>query len=249
MQELLKLKKNTLLFFLFSILGLLSCNENAKPNTKATDFDSTQIDSAKIEDAIDQSANNENESNQFDSISSINFDLFSLNFHNFHFSGIENKQVINEDTVVIETIIGGEEFEGIMLTFNSEVLYDFNIEQRYETSVTLMAEGPHCDLTDWEHFVSEWQTVSKNHLEEYFLYSYNEKERQLFPNVSKDALIKAAKKHCGDEWSEQIKTISTPNDYPCGVSISRYFLKISGKRMDNGKAIQKLIIIVSPMGC
>lgn len=243
MQQLIKLS------IFFSLIVVFSCNDNAKPNTKATDFDSVKIDHAKIEGAIDPSANNENESNQFDSISSINFDLFSLNFHNFHFSGIDNKQVIEEDTVVIETIIGGEEFEGIMLTFNSEALYDFNIEQRYETSVTLMAEGPHCDLTDWLHYVSEWQPVSKNHLEEYFLYTYKDNERQLFPSVSKDALTKAAKKHCGDEWSEQIKALSTPNDYPSGVSISRYFLKISGKRMDNGKSVQKLIIVVSPMGC
>lgn len=243
------MKKTSITFIILFIILFASCNENTKSNPKAADLDSTQIDSTKIEDAIDQSANNENESNQFDSISSIKFNLFSLNFHNFHFSGIDNKQVIEEDTVVIETIIGGEEFEGIMLTFNSEALCDFNIEQRYETSVTLMAEGPHCDLTDWLHYVSEWQPVSKNHLEEYFLYTYKDNERQLFPSVSKDALTKAAKKHCGDEWSEQIKALSTPNEYPSGVSISRYFLKISGKRMDNGKSVQKLIIIVSPMGC
>jgi hypothetical protein len=38
MQELIKLS------IFLSLFALLSCNEKAKPNTKATDLDSTQID-------------------------------------------------------------------------------------------------------------------------------------------------------------------------------------------------------------
>ena len=123
------------------------------------------------------------------------------------------------------------------------------VEESYETSLTITDEGPHCDLTEWEHYIDNWRPLYKNHLEEYPLYTYGEKESQKFPNVSVQQIQAAVEKHCGSEWANKIKTIQSPTEYPAGVSISRYYIRISGKRKDNGLPFQKTLVINSPMGC
>lgn len=237
------------LFFFLPLIALLSCNENAKTNTKGKDLDSIQIDSAKIEGAIDQSANNENESNPFDSICLISFEEFSIQIPNFHYENLPNSiSPIKADIFWITAEIG-EVFEDRIIYINSENVENLVVEETYETSLTIMDEGPHCDLTDWEHYIDNWRPLYKNHLEEYPLYTYSDKESEKFPNVSVQQIQAAVKKHCGNEWADKIKNIQSPNDYPAGVGISRYYLRVSGKRKDNGASFQKTLVINSPMGC
>jgi hypothetical protein len=54
---------------------------------------------------------------------------------------------------------------------------------------------------------------------------------------------------CGEEWAKMIKNNNSPTQYPSAVDVSRYFLRITGKRKDNGKTITKIIVIETPMGC
>ena len=64
-----------------------------------------------------------------------------------------------------------------------------------------------------------------------------------------DELREAVKEHCSEEWAELLQNAKKPTEYPSAVSISRYFLRVTGKRKDNGQTVTKMIIIETPMGC
>lgn len=143
----------------------------------------------------------------------------------------------------------GETIEGQELSINDTNFENVVIEQSYETSVTIMNEGPHCDLYDWTHYQSPWVELEKNNKGSYRCLNYEGEDYERFVDVSLEELKAAIARECGEYWSEIAKDIKGPNDYPAGVTISRYFLRISATSKSTQERIQKLIIIQSPMGC
>jgi len=133
--------------------------------------------------------------------------------------------------------------------------YQFRIEQQYETSISLMDAGPHMDLLNWKHYLSEWnilQSVAKH--------SFVSKEvtSNKFPDVTRAEIIQATKEQSalwvrdgydpGDRWVKLARKCKSPTDYPSGVSISKVVLRISIKIGNDWKEISKIDFIV-PMGC
>ncbi|MBE9584684.1 hypothetical protein IM792_09525 [Mucilaginibacter sp. JRF] len=184
-----------------------------------------------------------------DTTVTIKFPEISLNI---------NRLVLFEDTITTKDakadtmylIAGlGETIEGQLISVNSDNLLNLKLEQRYETSVTIQDEGPHCDLTEWKHYDSEWKPLPKNKNGQFTCLSYTEDEWQKFPDVSIAELKKAVEKHCGERWSNHIKNVKSPTDYPSAVSVSRYFLRITGQQKSSKKEIEKLIVIEILMGC
>jgi hypothetical protein len=160
----------------------------------------------------------------------------------------EKMERIQKDTAEIEAEVG-ETIEGRTISISSEQLIGLNIEQRYETSVTIMNEGPHCDLIDWKHFNSGWNSLKQNSSGQFVGDKYTEQDYTIFPEVSMDELKQTVKELCGEDWFKLLEKTNSPLEYPCTVNISRYFLRITGKRKDNGQKVTKLIIIKTPMGC
>lgn len=191
-------------------------------------------------------ANNEEE---VDTITSIKFDELSISINRLIIYD-EDKKIdqIQKDTVEIYAELG-ETIEGQLISFSSDKLTGLIVEQRYETSVTIMNEGPHCDLTDWKHFYSNWKPLQTNNLGQFICYKYTKKEYEKFPKISIDNLKQKVKDQCGDEWLKLIENVKKPTEYPSGIGISRYYLRVIGQRKDNGKTVTKLIIIETPMGC
>lgn len=178
----------------------------------------------------------------------IKFNEFSLSLKNFSSDGETSKTIrVKNDTVSISTEIG-ETIEGKLISIVSNQLTNVTIEQRYETSVVIANEGPHCDLVNWEHYTSDWKQLkrSKN---AFMTNKYTEADGQKFPEVQIDDLKKKVREQCGEEWFKLVENIKKPTELPSAVEISRHFLRIKGKRKDNGKTVTKLITIKQPMGC
>ena len=135
-----------------------------------------------------------------------------------------------------------------IIGIETNVLENVKIEQRYETSLTIMDEGPHRDLTEWKHFSSEWKTLKQKN-GKFLCLSYSEKETEKFPESSIEELKAEVKVKCGEKWARHIENVTSLTEYPCGIAISRYFLRITGQFKTNGKKISKLIVIENPMGC
>ncbi len=184
-----------------------------------------------------------------DTATRLRFNEFSVTFNRLVVYEEDRSTAIrNTDSVQIGAEMG-ETIEGQLLRISDSQLTGLKVEQRYETSITIMNEGPHCDLTEWKHFYSEWNTLKLNNKGQFICDSYTEADYTKFPDVAIEDLQRAAKEHCGRDWFKLIESIKSPNEYPSAVWISRYQLRITGQHKDNGKPVTKFITINVPMGC
>jgi len=215
----------------------------------ATQNDSIVSDTISISNQISNPSTLTNDEEIVDTITTIKFNELSISINRLIIYD-ENKKIeqIQKDTVEIYAELG-ETIEGQLISISSDQLTGLTVEQRYETSVTIMNEGPHCDLTDWEHFYSDWKRLQANNSGQFICDKYSEKEYEKFPEISIDDLKQKVREQCGDEWLKLVEKVKSPTEYPSGVSISRYYLRITGQRKDNEQTVTKLIIIETPMGC
>jgi hypothetical protein len=143
----------------------------------------------------------------------------------------------------------GETLQGSFISITSKKWDNIQIEQKVETSVTIMDEGPHCDLVNWRHFTTNWTKLKETQKSSFTAITYQNGETTRFPTVEMKKLQKAANKQCGQEWGDLVNKCKSPNDYPCGVGTSRYFIKVIGIDNVTGKKMTREITIRIPMGC
>lgn len=149
----------------------------------------------------------------------------------------------------------GEWVSKVNLRPASSASVEFRVEQQYETSLTLMDEGPHMDLRNWKHHVSAWEPLEQRSGLSFALKDVDVKE---FPKVEGSEIVEAtiveskrwkAQGYPGsDRWIAAAKKCESATTYPCGVSVSKVRLKISVKESGEWKPIQ-IVELVLPMGC
>ena len=228
---------------------LCSCNNTSTNKTETTQNDSIVNDTISISNQTNVLATPINDEVAVDTITTIKFIELSISINRLIIYD-EDKKIdqIQKDTVEIYAELG-ETIEGQLISISSDQLTGLTVEQRYETSVTILNEGPHCDLTDWKHFYSDWKRLQPKSTGQFICDKYTEKEYEKFPKISIDDLKQKVKEQCGDEWFKLVEKVKAPTEYPSGVSISRYYLRVTGQRKDNGQTVTKLIVIETPMGC
>jgi hypothetical protein len=233
---------------IFSILTLAifcSCSNTSTNNPETIKNDSIIIDTTNISS---KSSTNIETENAEETVLDIKFQELSLSINRLLINDEDKKlEQIQKDTVTLYLELG-EPIEEQKISISSNQLTNLTVEQRYETSITIMNEGPHCDLTDWKHFYSDWKQLKVNSEGQFICDKYSESDGVKFPKISIEELKKKVKEQCGNDWVKLIEKIKSPTDYPSGVSISRYFIRLTGKRKDNGSKVTKLIIIETPMG-
>jgi hypothetical protein len=220
----------------------ISCNNSLKQEYTEESARPASLNNEPVSDSVFSNL----EAVKYEELTTtIHFNEFRLDIQNFSTFDENDLPAISEtDTLTINADIG-ENLSRSSLVI-SEELTDVKIEQRYETSVTIMDEGPHCDMVDWKHYTSEWKTLKSETANIFKCADYTEKEHEKFPEVSLQELREAIKKHCGEQGIEHIKS---PVDYPSGVGISRIYLRISGTEKSTGKTVLKYLIFEIPMGC
>jgi hypothetical protein len=237
------------IFSIVTLTILCSCNNSSTDKTVATQNDRVVSDTTSISNQTSNPLTLTNDEEEVDTITTIKFNELSISISRLIVYNEDKKiEQIQKDTVEIYAELG-ETIEGQLISISSDQLSGLTVEQRYETSVTIMNEGPHCDLTDWKHFYSDWQRLQANNSGQFICDKYSEKEYEKFPKISIDDLKQKVKDQCGDEWLKLVEKIKSPTEYPSGVGISRYYLKVTGQRKDNGQTLTKLIIIETLMGC
>lgn len=234
---------------ILTLTALCACNSSSTTKTETVKNDSIVSDTTSISNKTSNATTITQANEDADTITTIKFNELSISVNRLIIYDEEKKlNQIQKDTVEIYAELG-ETIEGQLISVSSDQLINLTIEQRYETSVTIMNEGPHCDLTDWKHFYSEWKLLKSNNAGQFTCDKYSEKEYEIFPKISIDDLKNKVKEQCGDEWFKLVEKVKTPTEYPSGVSISRYYLRVTGQRKDNGQTVTKLIVIETPMGC
>ncbi|ENA1795703.1 hypothetical protein ABF176_002550, partial [Flavobacterium psychrophilum] len=152
------MKKSHTTLIISVVFIFLACNNSTKKIEIITPNLESLENSKKTSLHISKAENTtENEVVENDSLTKIKFNELSI-FINKHIIFDEEKKLnqINKDTVNIFVELG-ETIENQKIKVYSQQITDLIIEQRYETSVTISNEGPHCDLNDWKHFYSEWK--------------------------------------------------------------------------------------------
>lgn len=236
------------IFSILTLTILCSCN-NSINKTETSQNDNIASNTTSISYQTSALTTPTNDEVAIDTITTIKFNELSISINRLIIYD-EDKKIdqIQKDTVEIYAELG-ETIEGQLISISSDLLTGLTVEQRYETSVTIMNEGPHCDLTDWKHFYSDWKRLQTNTSGQFICDKYTEKEHEKFPKIIINDLKQEVKEQCGDNWFKLVENVKTPAQYPSGVGISRYYLKVSGQRKDNGQTVTKLIIIETPMGC
>jgi hypothetical protein len=244
----MKLRNNIILIFTIILLG---CGEDKKTSTNQIGQESSKIiekaDTPIAEKEIEE-PKTESKPQLNDNSLKIRFEEFIIEIDSLEFWDEEAKLTEQQkDTARIHLELG-ETIEGQKLIVQKIKKGDIRIYQRYENSVTVMNEGPHCDLTEWKHYNSDWKQL-KIENGQFLTDSYSEADWEKFIKVDMAELREAVRKQCGDGWAEHVKEVKSPNEYPCGVSTSRIFFKIEFIEQDSKDLKERIISFEIPMGC
>jgi hypothetical protein len=141
----------------------------------------------------------------------------------------------------------GEAVIGQKFKIISNQLTELKLEQRYETSVTISGDGPHCDLLEWKHYQSDWLELKPRIPRTYQISDYSDMEKEMFPIINMIEFKEEIRKYCGEGWDYLVENITKPTQYPSYVGISKIYLRISGYL--NGQSFTKIVILEVAMGC
>lgn len=179
----------------------------------------------------------------------ITFDTFEVLVEDLNLMNHAlRSEPIELDTIKFAIELGNTP-ENKMLFIKPFVHYKkVEVYQSYETSVTIMNEGPHCDLVNWKHYRSDWFPVKFKGNNSFQTCSYSKEDWEVFVDINMADLIEKVRNQCGDPYAEMIKNIRSVNEYPSGVSISTIYLKVILIDLDDN-LIEKIIAIEMPMGC
>lgn len=146
----------------------------------------------------------------------------------------------------------GDSVEGALVELGTEpptpAMAQVQVQVQYETSVTIMNEGPHLDLRDWKHFTSPWIDLERVAGEQFRVPTFSAEDHSRFPEVEMTELCEAVLIAGGERWAELVKGATSPHEYPAGVDISIIRLRavrVTGNESDSVFTIEFHI----PMGC
>jgi len=242
---------NNFLIIVSISLTLFACGQNNKDNSNAK----KQLDTKELS-IIEKSKTTEKkqvkeqktEIGIDENVLLIKFNEFELIIDSLEIWDEKGKlKNVQKDSAIVYLELG-ETIEGQKIKLVQKKEGIINIYQRFENSVTIMDEGPHCDLTKWKHYNSEWKKLTIND-GEFLTNSYSERDWEKFIEVDMNELREAVKKQCGERWAKHIKDIKLPNEYPSGVSMSRIFLKFEIIVKETNETFERIISFEIPMGC
>jgi hypothetical protein len=145
-----------------------------------------------------------------------------------------------------------ESIDGQQVTLHfadSPVLY--RILQRYRTSMSISAEGPHLDLVDWRHFDSPWTPLEPLGANRFRTLRSEQMDYSRFPKTTKKEITEEVRRRVEKDWpelTEWVESCNGPNDGACIVSISSIYLRIQ-KQVDDRWIDVGQVEIAIPMGC
>lgn len=232
---------------LFFVLLLISCNEPGKgPSYENVEM----ISQETIITEEEQKTESVEEMVEIETYGSIEvvFDDFDLTFSNT--SMYENRTInSNRNDTAHFYLELGEYLDSAAIEIHHGGVYDIEVFQMYENSITIMREGPHCDLIDWRHYYSDWVNIKKYNNYDFVAETYVTEDWQNFIDIDIEKLQNAVLEHCGVDWAEYVKDVKSISDYPYGVSMSRLYFKIELTNKQSQATKNRIIVIEIPMGC
>ena len=159
-------------------------------------------------------------------------------------------------TVALEL---GDELEGTILSLSSMASPEIHrVSLQFETSMAISDEGPHIDLLDWKHCVSEWKLLPRMQGgNSYRLPGPTEAEASCFPAVTAQkieaAVLAALRDYSFEEtrvqrWLALARGVSVPGEGPSYIGVSKVRLRIE-QYVDDQWIEVTSVEFTSPLGC
>lgn len=188
------------------------------------------------------------EKNDFNQNLDISFPEISISILNVKYDEYSETTITykSKEMVVVSLGLGDEIWDKTIKVLSND-LSNVKIYQRYVTSVTISDEGPHLDLTDWKHYLSDWMIIPQNENGDYELLSSDSMDSQKFIEIDIEELKEEVRKIGGEYWYSLVKHIKSPTQYPSSIGINKVELLLTG--YINNKKIEMTIVFNLPLGC
>ena len=226
------------------ILLMLSCTET-NDNIPYQDVELQSQESTIVEDEL--KVNSFEEERIFGSLE-IMFSEFDFTIYNSSFYETRTVSISSQDTVSTYLELG-EYLDSATIEIHHDGTHNIEIYQMYENSITIMNEGPHCDLINWKHYHSKWVKIKKYNDYDFVAETYTEEDWDKFLDIEVKELHNAVLEHCGEEWAELVNDIENYNEYPSGISMNKIFFKVVLTNKSSGEKTEQIITIEIAMGC
>ncbi|KRA44537.1 hypothetical protein [Pseudoxanthomonas sp. Root630] len=132
----------------------------------------------------------------------------------------------------------------------------YRVRMQFETSLALGAEGPHLDLIDWKHCVSDWEPADAVDAVTFVLPKPTPEQQSCFPTYTRAELDAAVRAHAAaqgdptiaDGWIPNIDKGDAPGAASPYVAISTVRVRVEVLR--KGKWVEVTTLAFQPlMGC
>lgn len=155
------------------------------------------------------------------------------------------KPVEFESTIHIGTEEDSDQYDVKIALSNKKL--KLKLEQRYETSLSVQDEGPHLDLVQWKHFVSDWVEVLPRKAGIYRSLLISQEEANRFPSIELSSVLDEIKRQ-DPNWLNVVKNAKSIRDYPFSIGVSTVSFRISV--FTGNKWIPVHVVhCLHPMGC
>ncbi|MBB3274813.1 MULTISPECIES: hypothetical protein [unclassified Pseudoxanthomonas] len=134
---------------------------------------------------------------------------------------------------------------------------EYRVRVQFETSLGISGEGPHVDLIDFRHCVSEWHVASSADGRRFTVPTPTDEESGCVPRATPDEIRVAAREALAgwsdtqettEHWLGLIKDIKSPADSPMYSTISEIRIQVEARVDGRWKPVTRLVFAV-PMGC
>ena len=132
----------------------------------------------------------------------------------------------------------------------------YRVRVQYETSLGLSAEGPHLDLTDWKHCVSDWEAADALDAVSFVLPTPSAEQHACFPKYTRGELEQAVRAYAvaqgdpamADDWIPRVGEGDALGTVVPFVAISAVRVRVEVLR--KGKWVEvTTVAFLPPMGC
>ena len=176
-------------------------------------------------------------------------------------SRIELVRVVTESkvphTFSIERPVGTESTIEVATEFDSDrfglvvVMADratkVKVEQRYETSLTVQNEGPHLDLVDWKHYVSDWTELPGDVGGAVRSLPISAEDSSRFPRIEMSSVLAEIGRR-DPKWLDVVKNAKSIREYPFSVVVSEITFRVLARV--GGEWVPVYVVrLRRPMGC
>lgn len=150
-----------------------------------------------------------------------------------------------ESTIQIELEHDADQFDVQVALINAKT--KLRVEQCYETSISVQDEGPHLDLVNWKHYVSDWVVIPSIKSGGFRSRVISKEESKRFPDVDLSSVMEEIKRQ-DPKWLNVVINAKSIRDFPFVIGVSVVSFRISA--WVGGKWIPIHIVHCKrPMGC